>query len=68
MNLPKNMTIMKRITRLSALLMGIMCCCQLTAQDNSEYAANYAKAPRFRALVHYEPRAAEISTSQEATN
>ena len=50
---------MKRITRLSALLMGIMCCCQLTAQDNSEYAANYAKAPRFRALVHYEPRAEE---------
>ena len=31
----------------------------LTAQDDGEYAANYAREPRFRALVHYEPGAEE---------
>ena len=29
------------------------------AQDNGEYAANYARAPRFKALIHYEPHAEE---------
>ena len=29
------------------------------AQDNGEYAANYASAPRFKALIHYEPHAEE---------
>ena len=29
------------------------------AQDNGEYAANYARAPRFKALLHYEPHAEE---------
>ena len=50
---------MKRSFRLLALVTGLMCCCQLTAQDNGEYAANYARGPRFRALIHYEPRAEE---------
>ena len=31
----------------------------LTAQENGEYAANYARAPRFKALLHYEPGAEE---------
>lgn len=50
---------MKRRIRLFALVTGIICCCQLTAQDNGEYAANYARGPRFRALIHYEPQAEE---------
>ena len=30
-----------------------------SAAENTGYAANYARAPRFRALVHYEPHAEE---------
>ncbi|MDY6099684.1 MAG: ThuA domain-containing protein, partial [Bacteroidaceae bacterium] len=42
------------------LLMAIAMFSSFTlAQDNGEYAANYARAPRFKALLHYEPHAEE---------
>ena len=50
---------MTKNIRLLVLLTGILCCSLLSAQKNGEYAANYARGPRFRALVHYEPGAEE---------
>ena len=32
---------------------------EVTESENNEYPANYARAPRFRALLHYEPGAEE---------
>ena len=40
------------------------------SNDNGEYAANYAGAPRFRALLHYEPGAEEahVQFDKQAIN
>jgi type 1 glutamine amidotransferase len=49
-------------TRFQKLMLMIAALCftaVLTAQENGEYAANYAHAPRFKALLHYEPGAEE---------
>ena len=41
-----------------------------SAQDNGEYAANYARAPRFNALICYEPHAEEahVEFDKQAIN
>ena len=41
------------------LIAAVMVCSAIWAQDNGEYAANYAREPRFKALLHYEPHAEE---------
>ena len=49
--------------KFSIKLLGLMALALFSsftfAQDNGEYAANYARAPRFKALLHYEPHAEE---------
>ena len=42
------------------MLMAATCLCTaLQAQNEGEYAANYARAPRFKALVFWQPGAEE---------
>ena len=47
--------------QMRTIMMLAVCflCTTLSAQGNGEYAADYARGPRFRALLHYEPHAEE---------
>ena len=48
---------MKRLLLL--MVMAAFVCLSVDAQNEGEYAANYARAPRFKALVFWEPGAEE---------